>query len=98
MHVIRYGLRAEPISLSQLKGVIKTMKISRELLKQLAMQLKAKRVGNNIYKFENEIYYIERDNTTLKHVIIAYSVGRYGNTGRIDLIEFENGKTEYYYY
>ena len=32
MHVIRYGLRAEPISLSQLKRVVKTMKISRKLL------------------------------------------------------------------
>ena len=74
------------------------MKISRKLLIQLAMQLKAKRIAHNIYEFENEIYYIERDNTIKKHVILAYSVGLYGNTGRIDLIEFENGKTEYYYY
>lgn len=74
------------------------MKISRKLLKQLAMQLKAKRIGNNIYEFENEIYYLERKYTILKHVILAYSVGLYGNTGRIDLIEFKDGKTEYYYY
>ena len=74
------------------------MKISRKLLKQLAMQLKAKRIANNIYEFENEIDHITSDNTALKHVIIAYSVGLYGNTGRIDLIEYANGKTEYYYY
>lgn len=74
------------------------MKISRKLLKELAMQLKAKRIAKNIYEFENEIYYIERDNAILKHVILAYSVGLYGNTGRIDLIEFKDGKTEYYYY
>ena len=74
------------------------MKISRKLLIQLAKQLKAKCIAHNIYAFENEIDNITRNNTVLKHVIIAYSVGLYGNTGRIDLIEFGNGKTEYYYY
>lgn len=74
------------------------MKISRKLLKQLAMQLKAKRIAENIYEFQNEMYHINCDNTILKHVIIAYSVGLYGTTGRIDMIEYENGKIEYYYY
>ena len=74
------------------------MKISRKLLVQLAIQLKAKRIAHNIYEFENEIYCITRDITILNHVILAYSVGLYGNTGRIDLVEFANGKTIYYYY
>lgn len=74
------------------------MKISRKLLIQLAKQLDAKRIANNIYVFENDIDRITTNNTVLKHIIIAYSVGLYGNTGRIDLIEFANGKTEYYYY
>ena len=34
------------------------MKISRKLLKQLANQLKARRIASNIYEFENEIYHI----------------------------------------
>ena len=80
------------------KGGIKNMKISRKLLIQLAKQLQAKCIAHNIYEFENKIYYIERDNLIIKHIILAYSVGLYGNTGRIDLIEFEDGKTEYYYY
>ena len=74
------------------------MKISRKLLKQLAMQLKAKRIANNIHEFENEIYDIIGYNVILKHIILAYSVGLHGTTGRIDLIEFANGKTEYYFY
>lgn len=41
------------------------MKISRKLLKQLAMQLKAKCIGNNIYEFENELDNITRNNTVL---------------------------------
>ena len=74
------------------------MKISRKLLVQLAKQLQAKRIAHNIYEFENEIDNITSNNTVLKHIIISYSVGRYGNTGRLDLIEFANGKTIYYYY
>ena len=74
------------------------MKISRKLLIQLAKQLNAKQIAKNIYEFENEISYITCDNAILKHVIIAYSVGLYGNTGRLDLIKYANGNTEYYYY
>lgn len=74
------------------------MKTTRKLLIQLAKQLKAKCLARNIYEFENEIDHITNNNSVLKHTIIAYSVGLYGNTGRIDLIEFANGKTEYYYY
>lgn len=73
------------------------MKISRKLL-ILAKQLQAKCIARNIYEFENEIYYVTRNNTILKHVIIAYSVGCHGNTGRLDLVEFKDGKTIYYYY
>lgn len=74
------------------------MKISRKLLKQLAMQLQAKHLAYNIYAFENEIDRISHNCSILKHIIIAYSVGRYGNTGRLDLIEFKDGTTIYYYY
>lgn len=74
------------------------MKISRKLLIILAKQLQAKRIAHNIYEFENEIYYLKHKDLILKYIVIAYSVGLYGNTGRLDLIEFKDGKTEYYYY
>lgn len=82
-------------------------KVSKKALCAEALRLNAQKIASNIYEYENELseilqaFYANR-NGYITHKIIAYSVGTYGNTGRLDLIEFidfiNNKVEEYYYY
>lgn len=64
-------------------------KTSRKALHAEALRLNATKLGDNIYQYENELsdilqaFYANRNGYT-NHKIIAYSVGTYGNTGRLD--------------
>ena len=81
-------------------------KTSKKALRTEALRLNATKLANNIYEYENKLseilqsFYANR-NGYCSHRIIAYSVGTYGTTGRLDLIEFIDfvaNKVEYYYY
>lgn len=82
-------------------------KLSKKALSSEALRLNATKLANNIYEYENELseilqaFYLNHNGFTV-HKIIAYSVGTYGNIGRLDLIEFidfvSKKVEEYYYY
>ena len=83
-------------------------KTTRKALRTEAIRLKAVKLAYNIYAYENELsseldkFYNKKD-CFVRHRMICYSVGIYGNNGRLDEVEVIDFSTKtvkynYYYY
>ena len=68
--------------------------IAKKQLKELAINLEARKLGSNVFAYENALYYLLKsyiDNDVHAcNYMIAYSSGVCGNNGRIDKIVTDN--------
>ena len=68
--------------------------ITKKQLKALAINLEARKLADNVYKYENNIYVLLKSYNEIDvnacNYMIAYSAGVYGKNGRIDKIVTDN--------
>ena len=73
------------------------IKLSKKQLKELAKDMCAARVATaNVYKYENYILKLEREDQVVAKKI-AYSAGKYGNSGQLHQIEYPSDVLYYYF-
>ena len=68
--------------------------MTKKQLKELAINLEARKLDSNVFKYENALYYLLKsyidNDVNASNYMIAYSAGVYGNNGRIDKIVTDN--------
>ena len=69
------------------------MKTTRKQLQELATVLEAQCIAKNIYTYENEVERVMKKEGLNTQKVICFSVSKYGNSGRIDMLQNE-GKTK----